>query len=316
MHFSAFEKARISGFYFFTFPYLFAALFLSRMPALKAQTGATETEIGWVLLTLGLCGLCALLSDNQLLRRVGSRRLCPWSMLAMCVVLVLGTRATTVPGLAVCAGLFGFFLNVSDLCANTHAVLVEVRYKKPTMSMLHAFYGIGLLIGSSAGGLAAALNLSPSESLGFMTIPAVLLLYPAWKHVEKVPPLEKPVPGKKKRERVPRLVWFCGLTVLGCNTVNMALPAVLFGMAARPFLTKGKSMQLTAGFLCGVLSVFGAALLTALCMFFTDEGFLTAAKLLFISEIPISVVEGLVTMLTAAFLMKVDPGLLLGRSGK
>ena len=57
MHFSAFEKARISGFYFFTFPYLFDALFLSRMPALKAQTGATETEIGWVLLTLGLCGL-------------------------------------------------------------------------------------------------------------------------------------------------------------------------------------------------------------------------------------------------------------------
>ena len=84
MHFSAFEKARISGFYFFTFPYLFDALFLSRMPALKAQTGATETEIGWVLLTLGLCGLCALLSGNQLLRRVGSRRLCPWSMLAMC----------------------------------------------------------------------------------------------------------------------------------------------------------------------------------------------------------------------------------------
>ena len=95
------------------------------------------------------------------------------------------------------------------------------------------------------------------------------------------------------------LFQFGGLTVLGCNTVNMALPAVL-----------------TAGFLCGVLSVFGAALLTALCMFFTDEGFLTAAKLLFISEIPISVVEGLVTMLTAAFLMKVDPGLLLGRSGK
>ena len=203
MHFSAFEKARISGFYFFTFPYLFDALFLSRMPALKAQTGATETEIGWVLLTLGLCGLCALLSGNQLLRRVGSRRLCPWSMLAMCVVLVLGTRATTVPGLAVCAGLFGFFLNVSDLCANTHAVLVEVRYKKPTMSMLHAFYGIGLLIGSSAGGLAAALNLSPSESLGFMSIRAVRRGCPGW-------------------EGVPRLVWFCGLTVLGSYSVTGA----------------------------------------------------------------------------------------------
>ena len=112
------------------------------------------------------------------------------------------------------------------------------------------------------------------------------------------------------------LFQFGGLTVLGCNTVNMALPAVLFGMAARPFLTRGKAAQLTAGFLCGVLSVFGAALLTALCMFFTDEGFLTAAKLLFISEIPVSVVEGLVTMLTAAFLMKVNPELLLGRSGK
>lgn len=112
------------------------------------------------------------------------------------------------------------------------------------------------------------------------------------------------------------LFQFGGLTVLGCNTMDMALPAVIFGLAARHFLTKGRVVQLAASFLCGVLAVFGSALLTALCMFFTDEGFLTAAKLLFVSEIPISVVEGLVTMLTASFLMRVDPELLLGRSGK
>ena len=66
------------------------------------------------------------------------------------------------------------------------------------------------------------------------------------------------------------LFQFGGLTVLGCNTVNMALPAVIFGLAARPFLTRGRISMMVASFLCGMLSVFGAALLVALCMFFTN----------------------------------------------
>ena len=105
------------------------------------------------------------------------------------------------------------------------------------------------------------------------------------------------------------LFQFGGLAVLGCNTVNMALPAVIFGLALRPLLGRGRAVSAAAAFLAGFASVFGAALLTALCLWSTDEGFLAAAKALCLAELPISAVEGLVTMLTAGFLLRTSPDL-------
>jgi cobalt/nickel transport system permease protein len=105
------------------------------------------------------------------------------------------------------------------------------------------------------------------------------------------------------------LFQFGGLMVLGCNTVNMALPAVVVGLALRPLLGRGKALSATAAFLAGWAAVFGAALLTALCLWSTDEGFLVAAKALCVAELPISVVEGLITMLTTGFLLRTSPEL-------
>lgn len=111
------------------------------------------------------------------------------------------------------------------------------------------------------------------------------------------------------------LFQFGGITVLGVNTWNMAMPAVIVGIAARPWLRRADCLRLTAAFLGGALGVLGAALLTALSLAFTDEGFATAAKLLFIAHLPIAVVEGLVTVSVVSFLAKVRPEMLAARPG-
>lgn len=111
------------------------------------------------------------------------------------------------------------------------------------------------------------------------------------------------------------LFQFGGITVLGVNTWNMAMPAVIVGIAARPWLKRAGCLRLTAAFLGGALGVLGAALLTALSLAFTDEGFATAAKLLFIAHLPIAVVEGLVTVSVVSFLAKVRPEMLAARPG-
>ena len=59
----------------------------------------------------------------------------------------------------------------------------------------------------------------------------------------------------------------------------------------------------------------GAALFTALSLAFTDEGFATAAKLLFIAHLPIAVVEGLVTVSVVSFLAKIRPEMLATKPG-
>ncbi len=106
------------------------------------------------------------------------------------------------------------------------------------------------------------------------------------------------------------LFQYGGITALGVNAFNMAFPAVLCFYLLRPLLTRPGSLRTLGAFCCGALSVAGAGLLTALSLAFTDEGFLQAARLLFLAHIPVMIVEGIVTMLTVSFLAKVRPEIL------
>lgn len=106
------------------------------------------------------------------------------------------------------------------------------------------------------------------------------------------------------------LFQYGGLTALGVNAFNMALPAVLCFYLLRPLLARPGRMRTVGAFCCGALSVAGAGLLTALSLAFTDEGFVQAARLLFLAHVPVMVVEGIVTVLTVSFLARVRPELL------
>lgn len=107
------------------------------------------------------------------------------------------------------------------------------------------------------------------------------------------------------------LFQFGGFTVLGVNTFNMAAPAV-FSYYLLNFLIRKNShfATLAAGFSAGVLGVGGGSLLIAVSLISTGEQFLTVAKLLFLSHIPIMVIEGIITAFCILFLKKVKPEIL------
>jgi cobalt/nickel transport system permease protein len=106
------------------------------------------------------------------------------------------------------------------------------------------------------------------------------------------------------------LFQFGGLTVLGVNTVNMALPAVICFYVFRGLIKKPGAWRLVGSFLAGAVAIALAGLFTALSLAFSDEGFATAAAALFIAHLPIMVVEGCITVGAVAFLSKVQPELL------
>ena len=106
------------------------------------------------------------------------------------------------------------------------------------------------------------------------------------------------------------LFQFGGLTVLGVNTFTMAFPAMLCGMAARPWLLRRGSASFIMSFACGFLSVAGSALLTSLALIGSEEGFLRAAELLLAAHLPIMIVEGLVTAAAVQVLARVWPEIL------
>ncbi|MCB2218248.1 cobalt transporter CbiM [Desulfofustis glycolicus] len=104
---------------------------------------------------------------------------------------------------------------------------------------------------------------------------------------------------------------FGGLLVLGVNTFNMAAPALLCYYLVRPLLARPKTRGV-AGFAGGALAIFLAALCMALSLALSDSGFLATAKLVVIANLPIMLIEGIVTMFAITFLAKVTPDLITG----
>ena len=103
------------------------------------------------------------------------------------------------------------------------------------------------------------------------------------------------------------LFQYGGITTLGVNTFTMALPAVLAGYAVRPLLHGSASARVAAGFLCGSLAVAGAALLTALALGFSNEGFVRSAQILLAAHVPVMAAEGVITALIVSFVVRVRP---------
>ncbi|MGF0010993.1 cobalt transporter CbiM [Desulfovibrio sp. SGI.102] len=108
------------------------------------------------------------------------------------------------------------------------------------------------------------------------------------------------------------LFQFGGITVLGVNTFTMGFAAVASWYVFRAVcrLCPGMGGARAGAFMGGALGVALAAVLTALALAFTDEGFWLAAQLLLLAHLPVMLAEGLVTMFTVSFIMRVRPELL------
>ncbi|MDT8271843.1 MAG: cobalt transporter CbiM [Desulfomonilia bacterium] len=104
------------------------------------------------------------------------------------------------------------------------------------------------------------------------------------------------------------LFQYGGLTTLGVNTVNMAVPGVicfyLFGGLARG---EGVNKAALAGFACGFVSLTLSLIGVATALLLTQKAFLTPVKIVLISHIPIMVIEGIITAFALMFLKKVKP---------
>jgi len=113
------------------------------------------------------------------------------------------------------------------------------------------------------------------------------------------------------------LFQFGGITVLGVNTVTMALPGVICYYLFGRLVNREKSLiSLSAAFACGFLSVFFSGILVALSLLFTEQSFMSVAKMIVVAHLPIMIIEGIITLFCVAFLHRVKPELLGGIYGK
>lgn len=100
---------------------------------------------------------------------------------------------------------------------------------------------------------------------------------------------------------------FGGITVLGVNTVNIAIPAVVIGLALRPKLTTWPAT--VTGFIAGFGAVFLTSILVALSLTLSGEVFTNSASLVIIAHLPIALLEGFVCAFLFKVLLKARPEL-------
>ncbi|KQB13226.1 cobalt transporter CbiM [Rhodobacter capsulatus] len=102
---------------------------------------------------------------------------------------------------------------------------------------------------------------------------------------------------------------FGGVTVLGVNTFNIAMPAVIVGLVLGPLIRRGGAHAAIWGGVGGALAIALTTLCVAICLALSGDQFLAAAKLVFLAHIPVMAVEAVLTAAAVSLALRVKPEL-------
>ncbi|WP_068112823.1 cobalt transporter CbiM [Tropicimonas marinistellae] len=103
---------------------------------------------------------------------------------------------------------------------------------------------------------------------------------------------------------------FGGVTVLGVNTFNIAMPAVIVGVILRRLVLSGTpATGAIWGAIGGAMAIALTTIFVALSLALTGEEFFAPAKLVFFAHIPVMVIEALLTGAAVYLARQVKPEL-------
>lgn len=109
---------------------------------------------------------------------------------------------------------------------------------------------------------------------------------------------------------------FGGLTVLGVNAVNIAMPAVLAGLIFGRLVARGSPMQGAIwGGIGGGFAIAVTTLAVAFSLALSGDEFIPAAKLVFVAHVPVIIIEALLSGAAIFLARRVKPELFAGSKG-
>lgn len=218
----SYASARLACMFYFMAPGLAYGLVTSRMPALKNMTGATEGELGIILLCFGLSAVIGLAFAPRLIAKISAKTTLLASSLACMVFVVLVSFSSSVWFFGIAMALLGICMGLCDVTMNVQGVEVERAYKKSSMNILHAGYNIGAAAAACAGSIFAATNFGVWVNF---VLPVAVMAGMLWwaeprlvtENLEKPERSESsPLVSVEPKKRLPFLVWVCGLLCVCC----------------------------------------------------------------------------------------------------
>ena len=145
-----------------------------RIPAIKAQVGASSGALGLALLGVSAGAVATMVVTGRLCHRLGSHPVtvgCA-ALLALSVALPPLTHSALALGLVLLV--FGAAYGGLNVAMNSAAVDLVKALRRPVMPGFHAAFSFGGLVGAGLGGLLAP-HLSPTRHLLLLTPIALLV---------------------------------------------------------------------------------------------------------------------------------------------
>jgi fucose permease len=154
---------------------LTGGVWMARVPSAKSQAHLSDGTLGVALLAVPVGLVLGAALAERLVDRVGSALLCRICGVGSCAVLVTPGLAHRLPELM--AGLFviGIVGGTLDVAQNAQGVRVEAAYARPVMTSMHAFYSLGAILGSLAGGGLAWAGVALLPSLAAVGVAGALV---------------------------------------------------------------------------------------------------------------------------------------------
>lgn len=131
------------------------ASWASRLPAVKADLGINDLQIGILLFVMGAASILGLSLANVIVARWGARR----GMFATIITLSAGLAvagfgvqfAQSFAVAAVGLALMGLGMSATDVMMNVEAAAVEQAFERTLMPLFHAFFSLGTVAGAGIG---------------------------------------------------------------------------------------------------------------------------------------------------------------------
>ncbi|MBO9627288.1 MAG: MFS transporter [Microbacterium sp.] len=157
-----FVRWRLAIFAIFLASGLSVATWASRVPAIKADLGIDNAQMGLLLLGMGISSIVGISTSPAVMARTGARlgmlvtMLCFGTGVALIGIgtNVLGSLPVVVVGLV----LFGLGNGSVDVMMNVEATAIEQHMGKTILPVFHAFFSFGTVVGAGLGALAVQLG--------------------------------------------------------------------------------------------------------------------------------------------------------------
>ena len=199
----ALRRLRIALTVFFAVDGFLFAGWVVRIPAIKAQVGASAGQLGLALLGVSAGAVATMLLTGRLCRVFGSDRVTVATGVLLSLSIALPPRTHSALALGLVLLCFGISYGGLNVAMNSVAVDLVAALRRPVMSSFHAAYSMGGLLGSAIGGLLAP-HLSPATHLLLLT-PVGLVAVAVAGRVLLAQPMHRPAGARPAEGPAPSL---------------------------------------------------------------------------------------------------------------